>query len=100
MQSPQHQLSLFVPFAIGGVSGAVATSVIQPIDTLKVQVQVLSEQIGKTKTNDLAISNIISKIHSSQGFQVLYRGLGSAIYRQIVYASARIGSYESSLKIF
>ena len=35
------------PFAIGGVSGAFATIIVQPLDTLKVQVQVISEQIGK-----------------------------------------------------
>jgi hypothetical protein len=33
---------LTVPFAIGGFSGAVATMVIQPLDTLKVQVQIVS----------------------------------------------------------
>lgn len=37
----------FFPFCIGGISGAVATSVIQPLDTLKVQIQVISEQLGK-----------------------------------------------------
>ena len=31
-----------VPFSIGGISGATATAVIQPIDTLKVQIQVVS----------------------------------------------------------
>jgi hypothetical protein len=30
------------PFAIGGISGSVATLIIQPIDTLKVQVQIVS----------------------------------------------------------
>jgi hypothetical protein len=33
---------VLAPFAIGGFSGAVATSVIQPLDTLKVQVQIIS----------------------------------------------------------
>jgi hypothetical protein len=35
-------LRVLAPFAIGGFSGAVATSVIQPLDTLKVQVQIIS----------------------------------------------------------
>lgn len=35
-------LKLTVPFAIGGLSGAAATLVIQPLDTLKVQVQIVS----------------------------------------------------------
>ena len=32
----------FLHFAIGGFSGMFATLVIQPIDTLKVQIQVIS----------------------------------------------------------
>jgi hypothetical protein len=35
------------PFIIGGLSGALATSIIQPIDTFKVQIQVTSEKLGK-----------------------------------------------------
>lgn len=34
-------------FLIGGASGAFATLLVQPIDTFKVQVQVVSEQKGK-----------------------------------------------------
>ena len=35
-------LSFAVPFAIGGISGSAATMIIQPLDTLKVQIQVAS----------------------------------------------------------
>jgi hypothetical protein len=35
-------LRAMAPLAIGGFSGVVATSVIQPLDTLKVQVQIIS----------------------------------------------------------
>ena len=82
------------PFLIGGLSGALATIIIQPIDTLKVQVQVVSEQLGKTKSSSLTLSNILYKIQSEQGLQVLYRGLDSAILRQLFYASARLGAYD------
>ena len=86
-----------IPFCIGGISGAAATSVIQPLDTLKVQIQVISEQLGRSKTSDLSVPSIISKIRSEKGLSALYRGLDSAIFRQIFYASARIGAYESSV---
>lgn len=33
-------------FLIGGISGAFATLIIQPLDTLKVSIQVASEQLG------------------------------------------------------
>jgi hypothetical protein len=52
------------PFAIGGFSGAVATLVIQPLDTLKVQVQIVSEQLGRVKSDSLALSNILMRIRS------------------------------------
>lgn len=84
-----------VPFANGGVSGSVATMVIQPLDTLKVQIQIISEQLGRAKSQTLSLSKIFMKIKSEQGLQVLYRGLDSAIFRQIFYASARLGAYDS-----
>ena len=93
-------LNPLIPFGIGGVSGAIANSVIQPLDTLKVQIQIVSEQIGRSKTQALGIRPIFLKIMSEKGFQVLYRGLDSAIFRQLFYASARIGAYESSLNAF
>ena len=52
------------PFAIGGLAGATATAFIQPIDTLKVQIQVISEKLGRSKTKDLSIFNILSKIRT------------------------------------
>ena len=57
--SPQDWIT---PFAIGGVAGATATTVIQPIDTLKVQIQVISEQLGRSKSKALSIFNILSTI--------------------------------------
>ena len=88
-------LKASAPFAIGGISGSLATLVIQPLDTLKVQVQVISERLGRGKSDSLAISNILMRLRSENGLQVLYRGLDSAILRQIFYASARLGAYEA-----
>lgn len=34
-------------FAFGGISGCTATTVIQPIDTIKVRIQVISEAIAQ-----------------------------------------------------
>ena len=91
-------LSALVPFAIGGISGAVATMVIQPIDTLKVQVQIVSEQLGKSSRKQHGIFQIINRIRADKGLGVLYRGLDSAILRQLFYASARLGAYDASIQ--
>ncbi len=84
----------FLHFFIGGASGATATLLIQPIDTLKVQVQVVSEQLGKTRhKKPTFVLDVVRSIYREKGLAILYRGLGSAIWRQIFYASARLGSY-------
>jgi hypothetical protein len=41
-QRPFSFMDLLAPFAIGGISGSLATCIIQPIDTFKVQIQVTS----------------------------------------------------------
>lgn len=84
----------FLHFAIGGFSGMFATCVIQPIDTLKVQIQIISERDGKnlTRTNR-SMLKVLKSIYYEKGFKILYRGLDSAILRQLFYASARLGSY-------
>lgn len=84
----------FLHFFVGGASGAVATLLVQPIDTLKVQIQVVSEQMGKNITKRTTFMfDVFKNIYQQKGLAVLYRGLGSAIWRQIYYASARLGSY-------
>ena len=71
-----------------------ATLVIQPIDTFKVQIQVISEQYGRQMVKkNISFYNILKTIQKNQGFHILYRGLDSAILRQLFYASARLGSY-------
>ncbi len=41
-QKSSSLIDFMAPFAIGGISGALATCLIQPIDTFKVQIQVTS----------------------------------------------------------
>lgn len=42
---------LFKPFLVGSISGALATSVIQPVDTVKVIIQSRREAAGKGQVN-------------------------------------------------
>ncbi len=78
-------------FLIGGASGMIATTVIQPIDFLKVQIQVRSEMGSK----DLNPLKIAKEIYSSEGrsYRVFYRGLDSALLRQLFYTSTRLGLF-------
>lgn len=77
-------------FLIGGISGCIATSFIQPIDYLKVQIQVRSEQGGKS----LSPIHIAKEIYGkNKSFRPFYFGLDSALLRQVLYTSTRLGLF-------
>jgi solute carrier family 25 oxoglutarate transporter 11 len=79
-------------FLIGGASGMFATIIIQPIDFIKVQIQVRSE-MGVKNLNPFAIAR---QIHQETGsVKTFYRGLDSALLRQAVYTSTRLGLFYS-----
>jgi len=73
----------------GGVSGMIATTCIQPIDFVKVQVQIRSE-MGEKNPNPIEIAR---KRIKEKGLLSLYRGLDSALMRQLVYTSIRFGLF-------
>lgn len=77
-------------FLIGGVSGIIATCVIQPIDLVKVQIQIRSE-MGEKNLKALKIAKEIFKENKS--FKPFYKGLDSAILRQVLYISTRNGVF-------
>lgn len=77
-------------FLIGGASGMIATTVIQPIDFVKVQIQVRSE-MGVKNLNPFSISK---SIYQETGtIKTFYRGLDSALLRQALYTSTRLGLF-------
>mmetsp|Transcript_38945 Transcript_38945/g.44533 ORF Transcript_38945/g.44533 Transcript_38945/m.44533 type:complete len:122 (-) Transcript_38945:516-881(-) len=76
-------------FAIGGISGMMATSIIQPVDTIKVRLQIR----GEAGNSNLSPFDVAKEIKSQGGFKAFYRGLDSALLRQITYATTRFGIY-------
>ena len=62
-------LDAIQPFWIGGLSGMIATSVIQPIDMIKVTIQLKSEK-GEKATFGSAMNDVMSK----DGIRGFYRG--------------------------
>ncbi|KAJ3322034.1 hypothetical protein HDV06_003635 [Boothiomyces sp. JEL0866] len=77
------------PFLYGGIAGMVATTVIQPIDMIKVSIQVHGK--GGT-TNPLVVArNLIAQ----DGFFSLYRGLSAGLLRQATYTTARMGIFRT-----
>lgn len=77
------------PFASGGIAGALATCVIQPIDMVKVRIQIAGESAGAVKSPFVIASQIIK----ADGFRALYKGLDAAIVRQLTYTTTRLGIF-------
>ncbi|CAI7774136.1 unnamed protein product [Closterium sp. NIES-53] len=71
------------PFMNGGTAGMMATCVIQPIDMVKVRIQ-----LGQGSAFDVT-KNIIQK----EGVASFYKGLSAGLLRQATYTTARLGSF-------
>jgi solute carrier family 25 oxoglutarate transporter 11 len=83
-----------MPFMIGGASGMFATTIIQPIDMVKVRIQLKSEKFGKSaNVSPVTIFNEIT--NNGKNYRALYKGLDSALVRQITYTTTRLGIYKS-----
>jgi solute carrier family 25 oxoglutarate transporter 11 len=87
---------------IGGLSGMAATSCIQPIDTVKVRIQLRGEEAGMAKSSGAAFEktslspfSVIKEILKNDGLKGFYKGLDSALLRQILYATVRLGLFRS-----
>ncbi|KAI1473022.1 mitochondrial carrier [Daldinia caldariorum] len=85
-----------LPFINGGISGMVATIVIQPIDMIKVRLQLAGEG-GTTGPRPSPLS--VTKDIIAQGKALdLYTGLSAGLLRQAVYTTARLGFFDTFLK--
>ncbi|KAG8629543.1 hypothetical protein KVT40_003408 [Elsinoe batatas] len=87
-----------LPFINGGLSGMVATSVIQPIDMVKVRLQLAGEGV---KTGPKPTPITVTKELLAQGKVLdLYTGLSAGLLRQAVYTTARLGFFDTFMKRF
>lgn len=82
-----------LPFINGGISGMIATSVIQPVDMIKVRLQLAGEGISTgPKPSALGVASDIIR----QGKVLdLYTGLSAGLLRQAVYTTARLGFFDT-----
>lgn len=89
-------LSTVLPFINGGLAGMVATTVIQPIDMVKVRLQLAGEG-AKTGSRASPLS-VTREILSSGRVIDLYTGLSAGILRQAIYTTARLGFFDMLMK--
>lgn len=74
------------PFINGGLSGMASTCIIQPVDMVKVRLQ-LGETGGPF--------SVAAKLIRTQGVGALYKGLSAGLLRQATYTTARMGIYNN-----
>ena len=82
-----------LPFINGGIAGMVATTVIQPVDMVKVRIQLAGEGTsGGPRPGPIAVTR---QIIASGKFTDLYTGLSAGLLRQAVYTTARLGIFDT-----
>ncbi|KAI5284481.1 putative mitochondrial 2-oxoglutarate/malate carrier protein, partial [Ascosphaera aggregata] len=93
--SPFHHpvLKPAIPFINGGLAGMTATAVIQPVDMIKVRLQLAGEGI-KSGPRPSAFTVTRSIIASGRVLD-LYTGLSAGLLRQAVYTTARLGFFDT-----
>ena len=82
-----------LPFINGGLAGMAATTLIQPIDMIKVRLQLSGEGLSTgPRPSPLAITR---SIIASGRVLDLYTGLSAGLLRQAVYTTARLGFFDT-----
>mmetsp|Transcript_4854 Transcript_4854/g.4726 ORF Transcript_4854/g.4726 Transcript_4854/m.4726 type:complete len:298 (-) Transcript_4854:27-920(-) len=84
--------SIVKNYIIGGAAGMIATTIVQPIDFVKVQLQIKGEGVKGARPNPFSI---LKQTISEFGVKRLYTGLDSALLRQATYTTTRMGTYKS-----
>lgn len=74
----------------------IAQTIVQPVDMIKVRMQLYGIGSKKNKINSF---NVIYKIIKNEGFLNLYRGLSCGLFRQGTYTTIRLGLYNEFLNI-
>eukprot|EP00406_Dinophysis_acuminata_P058810 CAMPEP_0179275090 /NCGR_PEP_ID=MMETSP0797-20121207/33880_1 /TAXON_ID=47934 /ORGANISM="Dinophysis acuminata, Strain DAEP01" /LENGTH=300 /DNA_ID=CAMNT_0020983599 /DNA_START=60 /DNA_END=962 /DNA_ORIENTATION=+ len=77
------------PFVTGSLSGMGATCCIQPMDMIKVRIQLGAAEGGATSPFAIA-----SQMIKNDGFFSMYKGLSAGLTRQVVYTGARLGLFD------
>lgn len=85
-----------LPFVNGGLAGMTATAVIQPIDMIKVRLQLAGE--GVRSGPRPSAFGVARDIIGSGKVLDLYTGLSAGLLRQAVYTTARLGFFDTFIK--
>jgi solute carrier family 25 (mitochondrial oxoglutarate transporter), member 11 len=82
-----------LPFVNGGLAGMFATACIQPVDMIKVRLQLAGE--GAKTGPKPTVMGVTREVLASGRALDLYTGLSAGLLRQAVYTTARLGFFDT-----
>ena len=80
------------PYLCGGAGAIAAALAIHPIDLVKVQVQLAGQADPTARPSSFGIAK---QVVANKGLGGLYAGVSAAVYRQMVYGTARLGLHRA-----
>jgi len=81
------------PFLLGAMAGCTATTCIQPIDMVKVRIQLQGEgSHAAVNSNPFSVGR---QIVAKEGILSLYKGFSAAMVRQCTYGTTRLGIFNA-----
>lgn len=90
VKHPSPALKKAKPFIVGGLSGCFATCCIQPVDMIKVRLQLAGEGGAHGTKSPI---NMLRTVLKNEGARALYKGLDAGLIRQLTYSTARLGLF-------
>jgi len=84
---------------LAGLSNAAAASVTNPIDVVKVRLQMLGEGVGAGSAPGFGVGSMALHVLRTEGAGGLYRGLQASLLREMSYSGIRMGLYEPAKQL-
>ncbi|XP_056169030.1 uncharacterized protein LOC115680195 isoform X2 [Syzygium oleosum] len=85
--------NIFIKIASGAFSGAIATAMTNPVEVIKVRLQM---NLGLTKAGPVGE---MRKIMSEEGVKALWKGVGPAMARAAALTASQLATYDESKQI-
>lgn len=76
----------------GGLAGALAQSIVQPVETLKVRLQ--AESAGSAPPRYKSMGNALKLVTQEEGVMALWKGMAPSALRELSYSTLRFGLYK------
>jgi hypothetical protein len=96
MASKEKGIGGPIMFLFGGISAQVAALFTNPIDVVKIRLQLQGEQALKSASgsNAVGLVGMFSRVMKQEGILALWKGIVPSLLREISYSSFRLGAYE------